>query len=102
MEKIGDQKAYKLLSELVSRAYSVNRPLQDILEENPHITGQLSPQELSEVLKPQNHIGMAPKIAELAVIAAEEWLSANPAGDLSEYFCPLADKNGDCTIFFKT
>ena len=100
-EKAGRQKTYKLLHDIIMRAYAANRPLKEVLEENPDITAQLNPQELSELLTPENHIGLAPKITELAITAAEEWLATHPPGNLSEYICPLADKNGKCTITFE-
>jgi adenylosuccinate lyase len=95
--KSGKQKAHQLLYDLAMQAYSSNKPLQDLLEENPEITRQLSSKELSELLKPKNHIGMAPKITEITITAAEEWLATSRPGNLSEIICSLADKNGECT-----
>jgi adenylosuccinate lyase len=96
--KTGKQKAHELIYEVSMKAYSSNRPLKELLEENPQITDQLSPKELSELLKPENHIGSAPKLAEITVTAAEEWLAQMHPEDHSESTCPLADRHGDCTL----
>ena len=94
----GIQKTNQLLYDLVMRAYAANRPLQEMLEEYPEITSQLSAHELAELLEPAKHIGLAPKITEQTIISAEEWLAHHLPGNLSEHICPLADKNGECTI----
>ncbi|MDX1776916.1 MAG: adenylosuccinate lyase family protein [Desulfobulbales bacterium] len=96
--KLGKHKAHQLLYDIAMKAYSANRELQDVLEEHPEITGQLSPDELAGLLKPENHTGMAARLTEMTVTAAEEWLSTTKPGNLSEILCPLADKNGECTI----
>ncbi len=96
--KTGKQEAHKLIYELAMKAYTSNRPLRELLEENPQITDQLSPSELAGLLKPENHIGVAPKLAEITITSAEEWLAASHPEDLSESSCPLADKHGECTL----
>jgi len=100
--KTGKQKAHQLLYDLAMQAYSSNRPLQELLEENPEIVELLSPHDLSELLKPENHIGVAPKLTEITITAAEEWLATSRPGILPENICPLADKNGECTIRMET
>jgi len=96
--KTSKQEAHELLYELAMKAYTSNRPLRELLEENPQITDQLSPSELAGLLKPENHIGVAPKLAEITITSAEEWLAASHPEDLSESICPLADKHGECTL----
>ena len=96
--KTGKQKAHQLLYDLAMKAYSSNRPLQEVLEENQAITNLLSPDELSAMVKPENHIGAASKITEITITAAEEWLATTSPGSPAEYSCPLADKNEECTI----
>ncbi len=96
--KTGKQKAYQLLYDLSMKAYSSNEPFQKLVMENPEIAGQFTPDELTELLKPENHIGMAPKITERTIISAEEWLAASRPEDLSDNTCPLADKNMECTL----
>jgi len=97
-EKTGKQEAHELIYELAMKAYTSNRPLRELLEENPQITDQLNPRELAELLKPENHIGVAPKLAEITITSAEEWLAASHPEDLSESICPLADRHGECTL----
>lgn len=93
----GPQK-YGLIHDLVMMAYRANRPLREVLEENPHITDQLDSKKLAELLKHENHIGLAQKLTENTIIAAEEWLAACHPRDLSGNACPLADRYGDCII----
>jgi adenylosuccinate lyase len=100
--KTGKQKAHQLLYDLAMKAYSSNRPLQEVLEENQAITNLLSPDELSAMVKPENHIGAASKITEITITAAEEWLATTSPGSPAEYSCPLADKNEECTIRMET
>jgi hypothetical protein len=100
--KTGKQKAHQLLYDLSMKAYSSNKPLHELLEENPEITDKLSPHELSELLKPANHIGVAAKLTELTITSAEEWLATSRPGGFSENTCPLANKNGECTIRMET
>jgi adenylosuccinate lyase len=100
--KTGKQKAHQLLYDLAMKAYSSGRPLQESLEKNKEIADLLSPDELSELLKPENHIGVAPKITEITIIAAEEWLATSRPGTLAAYTCPLADKNEECTIHMES
>jgi adenylosuccinate lyase len=96
--KTGKQKAHDLIYNLAMKAYASNRPLREFLEENPEITEQLNPNELNELLKPENHIGVAPKLAEITITSAEEWLASRHPEDLYENICPLADKYGECTL----
>ena len=96
--KTGKQKAHDLIYELSMQAYAANRPLRELLEENPRITDQLKPSELTELLKPENHIGVAPKLAERTITSAEEWLASRHPEEFSESICPLADNNGECTL----
>jgi adenylosuccinate lyase len=100
--KTGKQKAHELLYDLAMKAHTSNRPLQERLKANQEITDLLSPDELSELLKPENHIGVAPKITETTIIAAEEWLATTRPGAPSEFTCSLADKNEECTICMET
>jgi len=92
------QDIYDLIHTLVMKAYGANRPLRELLEENPDITSQLDSRKLSELLKHENHIGLAPKLTELTIIAAEEWLAACHPRELSENVCPLADKFDGCIV----
>jgi adenylosuccinate lyase len=92
------QKAYELVHNLIMKAYGENRPLRELLEENPDITNQLDSKGLTELLKHENHIGLAPKLTELTITAAEEWLASSHPRDLSENTCPLADKHGECIV----
>ncbi len=96
--KTGKQNAHDLIYKIAMEAYTSNRPLKELLEENPDVANQLKSEELAELLKPENHIGSAPKLAELTVTAAEEWLASMHPADLSETICSLADRHGDCTI----
>jgi adenylosuccinate lyase len=96
--KTGKQQAHELIYELSMKAYTSNRPLKELLEENPDITEKLTPEELSGLLKPENHIGSAPRLAEITVTAAEEWLSQMHPEENLESACPLADRHGDCTL----
>ena len=96
--KTSKQKAHDLIYDMAMKAYASNRPLRELLEENPQITDQLNPSELAELLKPENHIGVAPKLAEITITAAEEWLASSRPEYLSESICPLADKHGECTL----
>jgi adenylosuccinate lyase len=96
--KTGKQKAHDLIYELAMKAYTSNRPLREFLEENPQITDQLNPNDLAELLKPENHIGVAPKLAEITITAAEEWLASRHPGNISGSICPLADRHGECTL----
>lgn len=100
--RTGKQKAHDLIYDLAMKSYSLNRPLRQLLEENPQITEQLKPSELDELLKPENHIGVAPKLAEMAVNSAEEWLANIRLMDFSEASCPLADKYGECSLHMET
>jgi hypothetical protein len=45
---------------------------------------------------------MAPKLAEITIYSAEEWLASSHPEDLSESTCPLADKHGECTLQMET
>ena len=96
--KTGKQKAHQLLYDLAMKAYSSKMPLQEQLENDPEITGQFSPHELSGLLKPENHIGVAPKLTEITISSAEEWLASSRPGEISENICSLADRYGKCTI----
>jgi adenylosuccinate lyase len=96
--KTGKQKAHELIYDLAMKAYSSNRPLRELLEENPQITEQLNPGDLAKLLKPENHIGVAPKLTETTIASAEEWLASSRPEDISGSTCPLADKHGECTI----
>ncbi len=100
--KTGKQQAHELLYDLAMKAYTANRPLKEVLEENPVITNQLSPQELTDLLNPENHIGAAPKLTEMAIVSAEEWLATCRPGNINEIICPLSDKEGNCTIRFNS
>jgi adenylosuccinate lyase len=92
------QETYELIHNLVMMAYGTNRPLRELLEEHPDITRQLDTEKLAELLKHENYIGLAPKLTELTIIAAEEWLASSHLRDLSESSCPLADKHGKCIV----
>jgi adenylosuccinate lyase len=96
--KTGKQQAHELIYEISMKAYASNRPLKDLLEENQEVTEKLSPEELNELLKPENHIGSAAKLAETTVTAAEEWLASMSPDEFSGSVCPLADRHGDCTL----
>jgi adenylosuccinate lyase len=96
--KTGRQQAHGILYDLAMKAYGANRPLQEVLSENSEIAALLSPEELSELLKPENHVGLASRITELTIIAAEEWLATSHPSGSSGYICPLADKNNACTL----
>lgn len=96
--KTGKQEAHQLLYDLAMKAYTANRPLKEVLEENPAITNQLSPQELADLLKPENHIGAAPKLTEMAIVSAEEWLATCRPSETGEIICPLAGRDGDCAL----
>jgi len=96
--KTGKQKPHKLIYDLAMKAYTSNRPLRELLEENQQITQQLTTNDLNELLNPENHIGVAPKLAERTIISAEEWLAANPSEYLSDSICPLAGRHGECSL----
>ena len=100
--KTGKPKAHELIYDVAMKSYASNRPLRELLEENPDITDKLNPNELAELLKPENHIGIAPKLAEITISSAEEWLASSHPEDLSESTCPLADKHGECTLQMET
>ena len=101
-EKTGKNTAHQILYDISMKAYTSNRPLQELLEENPEITEQLAPHQLTELLKPENHIGIAPKLTEITITAAEEWLATSHPVEVSENICPLADKDGECSIQLET
>lgn len=96
--KTGKQNAHDLIYELAMTAYTSNKPLRELLEENPEITNQLKPGELAELLKPEKHIGVAPKLAERTITSAEEWLASRQPQEFSESICSLADNHGNCTL----
>jgi adenylosuccinate lyase len=95
---MGKQAAHKLLYDLSMQAYSSNRPLQELLEEHPEISGKLDPALLAELLNPANHIGVARQLTARSITAAEEWLATNRPVDLSANVCPLAGNDGECSI----
>jgi len=96
--KTGKQQAHQLLYDLAMKAYTTNKPLKDVLEDNPELGKLLSAQELTDLLKPENHIGAAAKLTEMAIVSAEEWLTSCRPGNIGDIACPLADQNGECTL----
>jgi adenylosuccinate lyase len=97
-DKTGKQAAHKLLYELSMKAYSTNKPLQEMLEEHPEITSTLDPGLLADLLNPANHTGVARQLTERSITAAEEWLASSPPADLTGNVCPLANDEGECSI----
>ena len=91
-------KTHEALNDLIIKAYSANRPMREILEGNPDITSKLDAEKLAGLLRHRNHIGIAPKLTELTIDAAEEWLAANHFQDISGGICPLAGRHGECSM----
>jgi adenylosuccinate lyase len=94
----GKQAAHKLLYELSMQAYSSNRPLLELVEENPEICNKLDPTLLAELLNPANHVGVARQLTVRTINAAEEWLAGSSPADLTGHGCPLAGDDGECSI----
>ena len=64
---LGRQKAHELTRELAIKSHNEQREFKVVLAENSRVKELLSPDEIKEVMDPQNYLGTAPKQIELVI-----------------------------------
>jgi adenylosuccinate lyase len=64
---LGRQKAHELTREMAIESHNTNRPFKEVLAENSTVKELLSPQEIEQVMDPQNYLGTAPEQVERVV-----------------------------------
>ncbi len=109
-EKIGKQRAHKLLYEVSMEVRSYTRrsgdarssgrrvtdqPLIDQLASHPDIKDLFTPKELQKAIDPGQHIGLAGKLTDQVVKNAVDWLAARDGVASEVPSCPLRD-SGIC------
>ena len=95
-EKIGKQKAHRLLYEISMKARNVGRPLMELLMEVPEICDHFSREMLETILTPARHIGLAARLTDRVLKSAEKWIDCGNRFPDEEMQCPLMGKNGGC------
>ena len=64
---LGRQKAHELTRELAIKSHNEQRLFKEVLAENSTAKELLSPDEIKEVMDPQNYLGTAPRQIELVI-----------------------------------
>jgi adenylosuccinate lyase len=64
---LGRQKAHELTREMAIQSHNTNSPFKEVLAENGTVKELLSPQEIEQVMDPQNYLGTAPEQVDRVV-----------------------------------
>lgn len=97
-EKIGKQRAHQMIYETSMRAFESRQPLIDMLMTHEEISGQFKHEDLERVIDPGNHIGLSKELTRRVVDHVKTEVNQMAPAEEAERACPLADKNGECTI----
>ena len=93
---MGKQAAHTLIYETAMQAVESGRPFLDLLFENSRIAEQYSREEISEAIRPENHIGMARRLTQQTVAEIKEKLGQDKAPPNHTLSCPLLAKEKRC------
>jgi adenylosuccinate lyase len=97
-ETIGKQTAHKIVYETSMEAIETNQPLIDLLMNRNEISGKFKREDLEKTIDPMNHIGVSQELTRRVIEHVKEQLGSTVVSDGTERTCPLADKDGQCTV----
>jgi adenylosuccinate lyase len=97
-ETIGKQTAHRIVYETSMKAIETEQPLIDLLMNHDEISGKFEREDLEKTIDPVNHIGLSLELTRRAIEHVKEQLGSTVVSDETERTCPLADKDGACTI----
>jgi hypothetical protein len=73
-------------------------PLIDLLMNHDEISGKFKREDLEKTIDPMNHIGLSQELTRRVIDHVKEQLSRTELLDETVRTCPLADKDGHCTV----
>lgn len=97
-ESIGKQTAHKVVYETSMEAIESDQPLIDVLMNHPDISGKFAREDLEKTIDPKNHIGMSQELTHRVTSYVKEKLAKADRIDENIRTCPLADKDGRCSV----
>jgi adenylosuccinate lyase len=97
-ESIGKQTAHRVVYETSMEAIERDQPLIDVLMKHPEISGKFVQEDLEKTIDPKNHIGMSQELTHRVISHVKEELAKADRIDETIRTCPLADKDGRCSI----
>jgi adenylosuccinate lyase len=97
-ETIGKQTAHRIVYETSMKAIETRQPLIDLLMNHDEISGKFKREDLEKTIDPVNHIGLSQELTRRVIDHVKEQLGSTVASDATERTCPLADKDGACTV----
>ena len=97
-ESMGKNRAHFLLYNLSMASRDQNRPLLDVLADDPDICRHFSRSELQEMIEPGRHLGQATSLTAQILQEADARLRQYFGNAAPIPSCPLADETGHCPL----
>lgn len=97
-ETIGKQTAHRIVYETSMEAVETNKPLIDLLMNHSEIAGRFKREDLERVVDPVHNIGLSRDLIRRVIDHVKKQLPQMGEIEETERTCPLADRDGACTV----